>query len=170
VASDSKTTLCHKPDTPAQQELMVDADSVADHLGHGDYLGPCADVPPSLPAPEVPPEPVKVTLCHKPGTPAEKMLTVDAGSLTDHLGHGDYLGPCVDQPPPVVAPTGPAKIAICHKPGMLAEQTLKISPEDLVVHLAHGDFLGFCGEEPPPLKEWVMPYIRYHHSARPVPM
>lgn len=171
VPSDSeRTTLCHKPGTPAQTELSVDAGSVADHLGHGDYLGTCTDPPPTPPAPPVPSEPAKVTLCHKPGTPAEKMLSVDAGNLADHLGHGDYVGPCTDQPPPVVTPTDPAKIAICHKPGTLAEQTLRISPEDLAVHLEHGDFLGFCGEEPPPLEEWVTPYIRHHHSARPVPV
>lgn len=37
-----------------------------------------------------------VTICHKPGTPAEQTLVVDDDSveLTGHLGHGDTLGPC----------------------------------------------------------------------------
>ncbi|MGF1686882.1 hypothetical protein L4C36_09300 [Photobacterium japonica] len=35
-----------------------------------------------------------VTLCHKPGTPAEKTLTVNSNALSGHLGHGDSLGAC----------------------------------------------------------------------------
>jgi len=36
-----------------------------------------------------------VTICHKPGTPAEMQLTVDDSSILDaHLMHGDTLGPC----------------------------------------------------------------------------
>src|SRR5687767_12803113 len=36
-----------------------------------------------------------VTLCHKPGTPAEQELTVDNSSVVQaHLAHGDTLGPC----------------------------------------------------------------------------
>lgn len=40
-----------------------------------------------------------VTICHKPGTPAEQELTVDDDSveLTGHLGHGDTIGPCPTQ-------------------------------------------------------------------------
>jgi len=34
------------------------------------------------------------TLCHKPGTPAEKTLVVDDPAVPAHLGHGDDLGPC----------------------------------------------------------------------------
>ena len=37
-----------------------------------------------------------VTICHKPGTPAQQTLVVDDDSveLTGHLGHGDTIGPC----------------------------------------------------------------------------
>lgn len=37
-----------------------------------------------------------VTICHKPGTPAEQTLVVDDDSvkLAGHLGHGDTRGPC----------------------------------------------------------------------------
>lgn len=35
-----------------------------------------------------------VTICHKPGTPAEQELTVDDDAVPGHLDHGDYLGPC----------------------------------------------------------------------------
>lgn len=42
-----------------------------------------------------------VTICHKPGTPAEQSLVVDDDSveLTGHLGHGDTIGPCGQTPP-----------------------------------------------------------------------
>ena len=36
VAND-KVTLCHK----GKKTLVVDASAVADHLAHGDTLGPC---------------------------------------------------------------------------------------------------------------------------------
>lgn len=38
----------------------------------------------------------QVTICHKPGTPAERTMTVSLNALFGHLGHGDYLGPCQD--------------------------------------------------------------------------
>lgn len=42
-----------------------------------------------------------VTLCHKPGTPAEHTITVDDNAqVLGHLAHGDYLGPCRETPPP----------------------------------------------------------------------
>ena len=51
---------------------------------------------------------VPVELCHKPGTPAEKSLTVDEKAVPGHLGHGDYLGACVPgepDPDPTPDPT-----------------------------------------------------------------
>ena len=36
----------------------------------------------------------KVTICHKPGTPAEKTITVALAALLAHAAHGDYLGEC----------------------------------------------------------------------------
>jgi hypothetical protein len=36
----------------------------------------------------------RVTLCHKPGTPAEKVLVIPIRALSGHLGHGDTMGPC----------------------------------------------------------------------------
>ena len=35
-----------------------------------------------------------VTICHKPGTSAEKTMVIDASALSDHLGHGDTEGAC----------------------------------------------------------------------------
>ena len=45
-----------------------------------------------------------VTICHKPGTPAEHTIVVDDDAVPAHLAHGDYLGPCVDTPPPTEPP------------------------------------------------------------------
>jgi len=39
-------------------------------------------------------DPDDVTICHKPGTAAEKTMTIDSSGLSDHLGHGDTLGSC----------------------------------------------------------------------------
>ena len=39
-------------------------------------------------------DPDDVTICHKPGTPAEKTMTVESSALSGHLGHGDTLGSC----------------------------------------------------------------------------
>jgi hypothetical protein len=39
-------------------------------------------------------QPKKVTICHKPGTPAEKTMQVPEPAVKGHLGHGDHLGPC----------------------------------------------------------------------------
>lgn len=48
--------------------------------------------------------PDKVTICHKPGTPAEKTLTLPHQAAEHHIAsHGDTLGPCGAPPPP---PTG----------------------------------------------------------------
>ena len=37
-----------------------------------------------------------ITICHKPGTPAEKTMTVPLSALPGHLGHGDFIGSCED--------------------------------------------------------------------------
>ncbi len=38
--------------------------------------------------------PPRVTICHKPGTPAQKTMTLPQPAVQGHLGHGDTLGPC----------------------------------------------------------------------------
>jgi hypothetical protein len=44
----------------------------------------------------------KVTICHKPGTPAEDALEVAASAVGEHLAHGDYAGECGSTPAPKV--------------------------------------------------------------------
>jgi hypothetical protein len=102
-------TICHKPGTPAEQTLTIPEAALGGHLGHGDYVGACSTTPtppaPTPPSP-TPPSPTPpgptptpggnstVTICHKPGTPAEHTLTIPEADLADHLGHGDTLGAC----------------------------------------------------------------------------
>ncbi|MDQ3642936.1 MAG: transmembrane protein 268 [Actinomycetota bacterium] len=38
--------------------------------------------------------PPRVTVCHKPGTPAQKTMTLPQPAVQAHLGHGDIPGPC----------------------------------------------------------------------------
>jgi len=45
-----------------------------------------------------------VTLCHKPGTPAEKTLTLPASAAAGHLGHGDTQGACGGGEPTTCGP------------------------------------------------------------------
>ena len=52
---------------------------------------------PMLPGPPPSPGPGNggnVTICHKPGTPAEMTKVLPLSALNGHLGHGDTLGPC----------------------------------------------------------------------------
>lgn len=51
-----------------------------------------------------------VTICHKPGTPAEMTLVVDDDAVPGHLGHGDYLGECQTETTPTdTNPTTPTE-------------------------------------------------------------
>lgn len=45
-----------------------------------------------------------VTMCHKPGTPAEHTIEVPQAAVQAHLDHGDTLGAC---PVSVVEDPGP---------------------------------------------------------------
>jgi hypothetical protein len=141
-----KVTICHMPGTPDQKTMHVPAAAVAGHLSHGDYVGECQEEP--LPEP---PEPVitgtvMVTICHKPGTPAQKTLVIPEAALAGHLGHGDVLTPCeeLELPEPVI--TGTVKVTICHRPGTPAQKTLVIPEAALAGHLGHGDVLTPCEE------------------------
>lgn len=46
---EEKIEICHKPDSPAEKTLLVGESSVADHLAHGDVMGPCGSVTPTAP-------------------------------------------------------------------------------------------------------------------------
>ena len=57
------------------------------HLDPGTIVIPVPPSPPDV-------EEDMVTICHKPGTPAEKTMTIPRSALPGHLGHGDYEGEC----------------------------------------------------------------------------
>lgn len=38
--------------------------------------------------------PLEVTICHKPGSPAEKTLLLPPQAVNSHIEHGDYVGAC----------------------------------------------------------------------------
>ena len=42
----------------------------------------------------------KVTICHKPGTPAENTITVSVNALPAHIAHGDFIGTCEEPTTP----------------------------------------------------------------------
>lgn len=141
-----KVTICHMPGTPAQKTMQVPANAVSQHLAHGDALGSCSDLPPGS-VPAQPGKPVEaVTICHKPGTPAQKTMDVTLAALDAHLGHGDLLGPCEDLLPPSAVEPGETgrKVLICHKPGTPAQKTMNVPVDALEAHLDHGDVLGSC--------------------------
>jgi hypothetical protein len=120
-----KVVICHYPagDITKGNTIEIDADSVADHLAHGDTLGACSEQPDDnptntplpaptntpapaptntpVPAPTSTPEPAptaeeKVLVCHYPSGDDTKGVTIeiDADSLAGHLAHGDTLGAC----------------------------------------------------------------------------
>jgi hypothetical protein len=57
---------------------------------------PRDEPPPPLPQPTRPADNNggDVTICHKPGTPAQQTMSIPQPALSGHLVHGDTLGPC----------------------------------------------------------------------------
>jgi hypothetical protein len=49
--------------------------------------------------------PEEQTICHKPGTPAQKTMTLPQPAAEAHLRHGDTAGPCPTGTPTPVPPT-----------------------------------------------------------------
>lgn len=56
-------------------------------------LGP-GDTPTPVPDDGEDGDDSSVTICHKPGTKAEKTMTLPRSALSGHLGHGDTMGSC----------------------------------------------------------------------------
>lgn len=77
----------------------------------------------------------KVTVCHKPGTPAQKTLAVPAAALEAHLAHGDYAGLCVTldlAPSPSASPEAspvPDPISPAPEPSATPEPADQTQPE-----------------------------------------
>ena len=95
-----------------------------------------------------------ITICHKPGTPAEMTMAIPQPALSGHLGHGDTMGACPSgdgDSKDGDSKDGDSKdeessdeITICHKPGTSKEKTKVIKASTLQKHLGHGDYVGAC--------------------------
>jgi hypothetical protein len=63
----------------------------------------------ALAQPQGPPE--EQTICHKPGTPAQKTMTLPQPAAEAHLRHGDTAGPCpTGTPTPTPVPPTPTLV------------------------------------------------------------
>ncbi|NDH13820.1 MAG: hypothetical protein EBY47_01825 [Actinobacteria bacterium] len=103
--------------------------------------------------------PNKVTICHKPGTPAQKTMSVPAPALGGHLGHGDYLGACTPVPQ-VVLPTASPQQQVTTTSAATTEPTHPpIVPDDHVLHM--------CRATTDPLRPYVLDSIRLSQAPKP---
>ena len=73
----------------------------------------------------------KVTICHvsEDNLEQQNTITISRNALEDHLGHGDYLGVCVNDD----------KVTFCHE-----GSTINVSESSAAEHRAHGDVEGAC--------------------------
>lgn len=71
-------------------------------------------------------QPQSVTICHQPGTPAEKILTLPAPAAEAHLRHGDRAGTCqagaaCSAPPALPPDTGSGTEPVEDEPKFISE-------------------------------------------------
>ena len=143
--------------------LEIGADSLADHLEHGDTEGECPDEATEESdegetAGETEGETQtlevregKVAVCHLPNGDEDKARTIVVGddALESHLEHGDTEGECAEEgarpqgPPPhagqEVTEAKEGQVLVCHR-----DRTRSVSADALAAHLAHGDTEGAC--------------------------
>jgi len=84
-----------------------------------------------------------VTVCHKPGTPAQKSLTFDDDGYKAHIAHGDTLGPCQELPP----------VDLCPEEGIQTElpcEEIPPPPVDVCDNIEGVQTEGPCEETPVP--------------------
>jgi hypothetical protein len=138
-----KVAICHKGMT-----ILVSQTAVANHLAHGDTLGPCG-----------PTETVYTIVCH-----GGKALVVTLVEAAGHVGHGDTLGLCAGDTGAIMCngkenvavaqadvkkkqdegwTLGPCKgkeaVAMCRE-----GKTIVVSKDKVDAHLKAGDTLGAC--------------------------
>lgn len=73
----------------------VDENGTIDVLSITVIYNPAEQPPPPPPGED---DRQRVTICHKPDSPAEKTMSLPQAALGGHLGHGDYLGACQGRP------------------------------------------------------------------------
>jgi hypothetical protein len=92
------------------------------------------------------PAAAKVTICHKPGTPAEQTITVALPALAAHAAHGDYPGECGTAPGDGTDPgdgTGETPIDACTAINQGSFENLQFRGDE-VIHVVL-DFTGYPG-------------------------
>lgn len=101
----------------------------------------------------------RVTICHKPGTPAQMTKSVPQRALGGHLGHGDYLGPCTPVPQ-IVLPTLPPQQQVTTTSTATPEPSHSaIVADDHVLHM--------CRATSDPLRPYVLDSIRLSQAPKP---
>lgn len=124
-----RVTVCHRGMT-----ITISADSLQDHLDHGDTEGACETPRVRGQGQE------RVVICHNGRT-----ITVSDAALPAHLGHGDIEGECQNGGTPPNNGNdhgqgqGQERVTVCHN-----GRTIAISTAALPAHLAHGDTEGEC--------------------------
>ncbi len=98
-----------------------------------------------------------VTICHRPGTPAQRVLRVSQQSLGGHLRHGDYVGAC-NPVPSVTLPTLPPAQQVTSSPKPEPSHSA-ISTDDHVLHI--------CKATADPDVPYVLDSIRLSQAPRP---
>ncbi len=87
--------LSRRLDFDGGRVVLVSSTSSHVTAAEGRAAAPAPAAPaPAAPAPAAPTPSGTVTVCHKPGTPAEQVKSLAPSSVAAHLGHGDTLGAC----------------------------------------------------------------------------
>src|SRR5688572_6756721 len=87
--------FCGSHPTLADQQMLVSTSKGSDQMSRKTVLfvllvaGLIVPTTAQAARQQAPPGHDKVTICHKPGTAAEKTKQVPSGALKGHLGHGD---------------------------------------------------------------------------------
>ncbi len=83
IANADGTIVCHNG-----HEIDVAFPSVAAHLAHDDFLGPCSVAAAAA---------ASVLVCHVAGAEPNE-ISIAFNAVAAHLAHGDFLGPCEPLP------------------------------------------------------------------------
>jgi hypothetical protein len=157
--------ICHKNEDGSIVTQTILQSQLADHLGHGDHVGACTDIPvknvgttPPLPTSQ---PAAAIIICHKNADGTMAAITILKEQLAIHLSHGDHVGACTDAdipvknggriPPPTTSQQEET-VMICHKNVDGSIVTRNIVNSQLAMHLAHGDHLGACTDADIPVK------------------
>lgn len=122
-------------------------------------IGPPAAVKASSPGSQD-----RVTICHKPGTPAEKTLTLPLKAAARHiLSHGDTLGACPGQPIAIVIPreavpiSGPSFNTVAEASRYVAEKIVENSLGEVQLERSSvGEIVGVGGNTASAVQDTIL--------------